>query len=248
MTWNYNFKDGFFPGLFLLWFILMQWAFPLILTRIQDIKCFESSIFQRIKQPVVRRELRGVMWNFTECGTGADEAGSSSWLYWGHPSYLLTPEPCLQICEFAGLWYASGISLFKIPPSSGSNVDLGLRTTVLTNILERVGHRNLWTYSVVWSVTCLQNYLFSQWPSNFSITEAVLNWKSKLWFWYWAFTLFASECHMACLVPLWAPGNNFIKNWLGFLSVAHLYLSHLGIVHWRSKYLGPTSYTQNQNF
>lgn len=52
------------------------------------------------------------------------------------PPYVLIPEPSLWICDFAGFWYASGISLLKTPPSGGSNVDPGLRTTVLTNILE----------------------------------------------------------------------------------------------------------------
>lgn len=59
MTWNYSFKSGFFPSLILFWFVLLQWTFPLILTRIRGIKCFESSIFQKIKQAVVRREWEG---------------------------------------------------------------------------------------------------------------------------------------------------------------------------------------------
>lgn len=69
---------------------------PLFLTRIQDIKCFESSRFQRMKWPV---ELRGAMRNFLESGAGADEEGPSSWWYWG-------PRPAC--------WYLSPVSRFVI--------------------------------------------------------------------------------------------------------------------------------------
>lgn len=53
------------------------------------------------------------------------------------PSYILIPESYLQICDFAGIWYASGMGLLNTPLSGGSDVDPRLLTTVLTDILEK---------------------------------------------------------------------------------------------------------------
>lgn len=129
-------KMNSFPSLFLLWFILMQWAFPLFLTRIQDIKYFESSRFQKIKHPVVRKKIKGAV-ALKVVQVWMRQAVKPVVLR--TPVCTLIPKPYLQICDFAGLRCISGIGLFQTPPSDGSNVNPGLRTSVLTDILEKGG-------------------------------------------------------------------------------------------------------------
>lgn len=122
-----------------------------------------------MKQPMLGKEVRGVMWDFIEWKWWRCRWGGVFKLAIGRTPALclLRPEPYFRFVDL--LAYASDISLFKIPPPGGSKVDLGLRTTVL---YEAMSWKKDTPHSSIGSVTFSQNYLLNQWCSRCSILEA----------------------------------------------------------------------------
>lgn len=76
---------------------------------------------------------------YTESGADIEKVQTFKLVVSRTPVYILIPKSCLQIGDFAGLQCTSGLGLFQMPPSDGSNVNPWLVTYVLTDILEKVG-------------------------------------------------------------------------------------------------------------
>lgn len=144
MTWNYNFKNGFFPSLFLLWFILMQWAFSLaFLTRIQYTKCFDiKQISENKTTNGGEEDKKGYMkfhWKWCRCGWGrTPQAGCTGGIC---PQIDPWALPLSFVILLACSMPQALVFLKPLPHSGSSKVDARLRTTVLT--WKRAGHRHL---------------------------------------------------------------------------------------------------------
>lgn len=158
----------FYSGLFLIW------------TRIRH-KVFWVQHISENKVGRGEEEVGGILWSSLKLvQVQMRPSLQAGYIEDTCPTYW-SLEPCLQISEFAGYVYASGIRLLRISP-------IRVLLMFISQYLGKKMFAELYVQPAAWQI---------------SFTDAqVLNWNQSSGSHCCAIKLFISGCHMACLVPL----------------------------------------------